>query len=182
MLLYTGCDKNNEANESDAESYDVWEIGVIAYSVDSLCEKINESKTGDSDAIIKRNKINEIEKLVYPELNTNDFDLLYIEVNQYSIFYYFMPKSNMKNDFTTFSYNKGIIIRISREGNEGNSSFDAVKKQLGLELTDDGYIYDKGRNALTIPYDFTNILIQVPDELNTYETLTKLCTFKEIIP
>lgn len=89
VLLCTGC-----ADTSDfTGGRDV--MPLIVHNIDSLCEKINESKKSENqDYILTYNKVNEIEKVVYPELNNVDFDLYSIMVSQYSIQYHFKPKGD----------------------------------------------------------------------------------------
>lgn len=194
IVLSTGCvvkdntdtsDLTDEtiSNKSNNESYDISELPLTVYNIDSLCVKINNSKkSGNSEWVFTINNVNEIEKVVYPELNNSNFYLIRIDVYSKRMFYYFMPKDSIDDTSISFNYNEGIVVTVSRDGTKEDNAFEAVKKQHNLKTTKDGYLYNEEHNKLYIPYDYSWISIRVPDELNTYETLTDLCTFKEIVP
>lgn len=115
------------------------------------------------------NPLSGINDFIVPVLRIVEFEFMYLEINEYSFFYYYMPRET--DNPLVFDYDKGIVVTISREEN----SFETVISQLGL-LSQDGFALDSHRNTWHINNAGKNICIAFPcnvlikdkDKLNDY--------------
>ncbi len=111
--------------------------------------------------------------LFIPNLLSSDFKLLYIWVNDYNYFFYYMPVDYSKRNF---DYDQGIEVSFSKE----SVSFAAVMEQLDLTPVN-GIAYDSSRNTWFIDKDGRCLDIAFPQSLpvTTEEELYSYFEFEE---
>ena len=75
-----------------------------------------------------------------------------------------------------FSYEYGITVTFRRTdgesaGSDNDDPLAALLEQADVPLTEDGFLYEKDKNTLTLSVGDTWMAICVPDDLNDYDTI-----------
>ncbi|MBO5020236.1 MAG: hypothetical protein J6D52_06200 [Clostridia bacterium] len=121
-------------------------------SIDGL-----KARFADFSTMLSENKSN---TLYYPEMLIEGYDLLFIEMNSHYVFYYYMPTESINNNADcSFDYETGFIVTLSLDYIQGNR-MQILSNQLGIDISDNGTIYDEERDVLIVPignlvYDIT---------------------------
>ncbi len=121
-------------------------------SIDGL-----KARFADFSTMSAENKSN---TLYYPEMLIEGYDLLFIEMNSHYVFYYYMPTESINNNADcSFDYETGFIVTLSLDYIQGNR-MQILSNQLGIDISDNGTIYDEKRDVLIVPignlvYDIT---------------------------
>jgi len=118
-------------------------------------------------------KVGELSTIYVPPQTLSGRQLYLIEVSPYSIHYYYMPGETAAG----FSYSEGILVTNHREPEFNPNTFFEDNHMIPDE---DGFVYEADQNKMTFIQDGGIISIQVPDILNDYDTLRKLCQVKRI--
>lgn len=118
-------------------------------------------------------EIGALSTIYVPPQTLSGCQLYLIEVSPYSIHYYYMPGETAAG----FSYSEGILVTNHREPEFDPNTFFADNHLIPDE---DGFVYEADQNEMTFIQDGGIISIRVPDVLNDYDTLRKLCQVKRI--
>ncbi|MBR2634628.1 MAG: hypothetical protein IKD31_03510 [Clostridia bacterium] len=164
-------DNTVEANDKTVE------IELVPYIFASFSEfesavKNAEERTSDSSVADDIN-LGAISHYYTLEKAFEGFELTQIEVLPKRIIMYYVPNSSTSK---AFDYNTGILVTYARrEANASENPLAALADQVGMDLTNEGYLYDKKRNTITFAAGNSWMSIRVPDNMNEYKQLTPLC-------
>ncbi len=163
--------QNSETSE-EAEA-----LSCMFSSVDSLTERIKEaSDPSAADAAETRVKLGQLSSFYAPDAAAfPGYRLLQIEVLPDYILYYYMPDDETTNGFDA---DCGITVTYCRNTDVTLSS---LSSQLGIKLTDDGFLYDAERGDLSFAVETAVLTIHAPEQCNNYDWLKASCTVEKII-
>ncbi len=139
--------ENNKNNET-AYRYNAEYQSLIFDSVDDLKQTLKDYNTNDemkADPKLARSNFSDMKLEYIPTMKDLRYKLLFIEVNQYRIFYYFVPKKEK-----TFDYAYGIVVTFSRES---GASIKIVGDQFNAVYEKDGSFYYEKGNEWFIPLE-----------------------------
>lgn len=156
---------------------------IVCHSIEDLQAAVSSNKTSET---ISTMSLSTLDSIYYPTLDFDGYDLYQIEILPRYIIYYYMPAS-LSGEF--FSYKNGITVTFKRTDGDLASSVSSdpmapLVEQAGVPLTEENVLYEKDKNALTIPVGNTWMEVRVPDSLNKYEELVNtlgLATGKEVV-
>lgn len=177
VLFVTSCGKNTDNNTSETvhagtqteQKYEKFE------SVEELKSRFNNAAISSVDT----NSDNMV--LYYPEMLIEGYDLLFIEMDSYYIFYYYMPIEMITNNSECiFDYNVGFVVSVSIEESDGNA-MEILSNQLGIGISDDGTIYDEKNNNLIVPIGNTVYDITFPESYTGARTVNTVFTIKSVV-
>ncbi len=80
----------------------------------------------------------------YPVIENGEYEMLYMEVNRYNVFYYFVPSGSR-----TFDHDTGIVVTFPRES---KTTINSVGKQLHAVYEEDGSFFYSENNTWFVPY------------------------------
>lgn len=166
-----------EVDDKTAEDDKTVEIEFIPDTFASFSEfasavKKAETRTSDSSVVDDAN-IGAISYYYAPEKAFEGFKLAQIEVLEKRIIMYYIPNSSTSN---VFDYSTGIIVTYAREeATTSKNPLATLADQVGMDLTDEGYLYEQERNTITFAVGNSWMSIRVPDDMNEYEQLAPLC-------
>ena len=130
------------------------------------------ASTSDSSVVDDAN-IGAISYYYAPEKAFEGFELAQIEVLTKRIIMYYIPNSSTSK---VFDYDTGIIVTYAcEEATTSKNPLAALADQVGMDLTDEGYLYEQERNTITFAAGNSWMSIRVPDDMNDYEQLAPLC-------
>lgn len=128
---------------------------------------------------LKTARVTDIEYFYAPTAAFEGYKLLRVTVSPWNIFYDYVPKDSTAD---RFSYDSGISVCISREeSSDSDDPLKALAEQAGIGLTEDGLLYEPGRQSITFAVGSSWMYIIVPESMNEYETLKKLCKAEKIV-
>ena len=131
------------------------------YSMDELINAVNDCQYNPdkyNSALYSTNKFQEFEMKYMPIINIPNYSLLNIQINEYYVFYHYVPTGD---DF--FSYQTGIVVAFPRE--EG-ATIEVIRMRKNATLEVDGSYYDDSTRCYFIPLDEKYYYIRFP---NSYE-------------
>ena len=144
-------------------------------TVDEMVNAVQQERQAKSkDSIAQANELEELSDIYAPANEFDGFQLLDIEVNPYSIFYYYMPVDNTSY---RFSSSEGILVTLYR-----NTEFDASRffAANGYRPDADGFAYEPENCEIAFIQDDTAMSVQVPEYMNDYDTIRSLCEMEKI--
>ena len=157
------------------ENVDMDPVSYVFNSIEELHTAISTQKAEESNHEHADSAINlsTLDSIYYPALNLDGYRLFQIEILQRRIIYYYMPTDS---DDDMFNYENGITITFNRtDCVQGTSDTTdpkvALTEQAGVPLTNEGLLYEKDKNTVTLFIDDTWMGIHVPDSLNNYDLL-----------
>lgn len=174
VLMLTSCADNQQVDtQCKIESE---EVSCVVTSVEELKSTINASRTTDEDNnVYKQNKISEINYFFEPAVPFEGYDLYFIEVNEYSFFYYYMPVKALEEMCNPAFINTiGIIVSISREPYK-DEPLQPIIDQYGVKPDNSGYIFIKKHNEVIWAIDKTRASITFPKSFTKYNEMVKYC-------
>ena len=167
LCLYSCCTQKELPNDTETTAVEDYEpASFVAYDMESFFAALQRSKAIqngtlktdaiDQAAILSQNNLSTIEELPVPVLKNENYRLYFVEVNQYSIFYYYVPV-DWKGEFV--DYDVTFVVTVSKQE---NSYFAALEQ---AEISDrDGYAYDSNKNTWYINYNGKRISVLHPTE------------------
>ena len=159
------------------------EVGGFWYDDYSVLDKMLASYGLTSAMSIRCNYISDIESYYVPSENAFEgFELDGIVIGRANIRYYYMPIGVCP--LYNSAYSVGIAISLNRSDmmvRFDGDPLDGIAIQIGIDVNEDGLIYDPCWNSIYAPIGNTFVRIRVADHLNNYEFLRDL-VFSEFIP
>jgi len=143
---------------------------------DELVRHILASKTGtEKDAYYGEWKISDIKEFYYPTVIIDGYEICEVSISDAAFSFFYIPVGG-----TNFMRDTGIIIDIMRpEYVDASDPFGGKREILDrdtISYIDDGnMMYIKDMNDMTAIIGNTLLCIRVPNRLNNYEYLHKLC-------
>lgn len=180
----TGSHEVTDEQILEQDNIEVEEVSVVVKSTEKLINAIKEAKSPDStNDVYIRNKLQDIEYFYEPAVEFPGYELLHIEVNEYYIFYRYMPEKIIHDtDSPAFDYNNGIEVTIARadymqKNVEWNNPLQPIIDQTGIEPNKDNVIYDREQNTITWAVDgHTWIDMRFPESFTIkYEDMVGYC-------
>lgn len=172
-------DSSMPAGAADLEEEEM--MPAVFSTVEGLIYAAN---GGDVPAVNEEQKqalktVTDIEYFYAPTAAFEGYKLLRIAVSPWNIFYYYVPKDGAADQF---SYDSGISVCYSREeSSDSDDPLKALTEQAGIGLTEDGLMYEPGRQSITFTAGSSWMSIRVPESMNEYEALKKLCKAEKIV-
>ena len=179
VITFMGCGKlltkdSEEFMEGDLPEY-------VGYDLDLFIKELQQYKNGttekvqdDKAILMNNNNFSEIDEITIPNIKSDKYIFLHMEVNKYNFKYYYGPENTGENK--KFDYDTGIEVSVSREDN----SFLTVLNQL--DLTDlDGLAFDTDRNTWHINNEGRCVTVRFPktEIVDTVDLLYEFFEFKE---
>ena len=179
VITFMGCGKlltkdSEEFMEEDLPEY-------VGYDLDLFIKELQQYKNGttekvqdDKAILMNNNNFSEIDEITIPNIKSDKYIFLHMEVNKYNFKYYYGPENTGENK--KFDYDTGIEVSVSREDN----SFLTVLNQL--DLTDlDGLAFDTDRNTWHINNEGRCVTVRFPktEIVDTVDLLYEFFEFKE---
>ncbi len=93
----------------------------------------------------------------YPVIENGEYEMLYMEVNRYNVFYYFVPSGSK-----TFDHDTGIVVTFPRES---KTTINSVGKQLHAVYEEDGSFFYPENNTWFVPYKDSFYDICFPEKI-----------------
>ena len=149
---------------------------LYAGSIEELVEKIQAEKKNvapHKKGAESRYEIGELNELLYPEIQSEEYVLIFAEINPYRILYYYQPVSEVSGEIhTPFDYKTGIVVGVSREKNEegGAGAIQVIAKQIGADISPDGTVYDARTKTLSISTEEAYYYVRMPGNCDCVET------------
>ncbi|MDD3819542.1 MAG: hypothetical protein PHG41_06910, partial [Actinomycetota bacterium] len=114
--ISTGNHETVDEQNLEQGNIEVEEVPVVVKSTEELINAIKEAKSPDStNDVYIRNKLQDIDYFYEPAVEFPGYELLHIEVNEYHIFYRYMPEEIIHGtDSPDFDFNNGIEVTITR--------------------------------------------------------------------
>lgn len=167
-------DLSNNAVEADDKAVEIEFIPDTFSSFSEFASAVKNAETRISDSsVVNDANIGAISYYYAPEKAFEGFELAQIEVLAKRIIMYYIPNSS---ESKAFDYNTGIIVTYAREeATTSKNPLAALADQVGMDLTDEGYLYEQARNTITFAAGNSWMSIRVPDDMNEYEQLAPLC-------
>lgn len=165
---------SNNAAEVDDKTVEIEFIPDTFASFSEFASAVKKAETRTSDSsVVDDANIGAISYYYAPEKAFEGFELAQIEVLAKRIIMYYIPNSSTSK---VFDYNTGIIVTYAREeATTSKNPLAALADQVGMDLTDEGYLYEQERNTITFAVGNSWMSIRVPDDMNEYEQLAPLC-------
>ena len=145
----------NDINEND-DDYCVEYPSVIFRSIEELTEAVQRYKTDpemQSDPVMIINEFDKLDIKHIPVMNSEDFILDFIEINKYSVFYFYKQAQADK-----FDYDTGLEVAFSREG----GGIEPVIRQFNAVCEEDGSFFVTNVHSWFIPYEDSFYYITYP--------------------
>lgn len=170
----SGEEVNNNLTGVNAQ---VEEVSVVVKSTEELKAAIKDSLAlGADNEVYNRNRLRDIEYFYEPAVIFHGYKLLQIEVNEYYIFYYYMPESLMQAaEPLMFDYRIGIVFAVARPDDAFEDPLQPIIVQTGIRPNKDNVIFDEARNSLAWAVDQTRVYIQFPKSFTEYEEMLSFC-------
>ena len=179
VITFLGCGNllNKDAEEFMEEDLPEY----VGYDINLFLKELEQYKNGAIEEIqedkaiqMENNNFSEIKEIIIPNIKSDEYVFIYMEVNKYNFKYYYGLANTEKN--TEFDYDTGIEVSVSREEN----SFLTVLNQL--DLTDlDGLAFDTDRNTWHINNEGRCVTVRFPktEIADTEDLLYEFFEFKE---
>ena len=179
VITFMGCGNlltkdSEEFMEEDLPEY-------VGYDLDLFIKELQQYKNGttekvqdDKAILMNNNNFSEIDEITIPNIKSDKYIFLHMEVNKYNFKYYYGPENTGENK--KFDYDTGIEVSVSREDN----SYLTVLNQL--DLTDlDGLAFDADRNTWHINNEGRCVTVRFPktEIVETVDLLYEFFEFKE---
>lgn len=184
LAVVCGCNNIKADKSTDIQpSVEVEEVSVIVKSAEELKAAIKDSRnSGNDNEVYIRNKLRDIEYFYEPAIIFDGYELLQIEVNEYNIFYYYMPESLMHDaESLMFDYKNGIVVTIARLEGAFEDPLQPIIEQTGIEPNKDNVIFDKDHNSLMWAVGQTRAGIQFPKSFTQYEEMLSYCKVAKVM-
>lgn len=165
VMTFSSCNATIQLkHNSTTINYVVDYPSVWFYSVDELLEAVHEYPAcvnEDNRFCYERNKFGELIIDYYPQVD--DYKLKGIEINEYNVFYYFIPIAKESND-QDFNPNAGIIVEFGRREN-GGPTIDSLQQYYSASLGEDGSFFVEKYNVWVVPVGENCYIIDFPDSM-----------------
>jgi hypothetical protein len=205
LILFYGCadSLNNMTNppetgksDLDDNSAAVFEVEVMPLIIkniargtykEELIKQLGLLKMSEKESLeyiaYTQNKLDILEYFYYPSVEIDGYELYCVEATKYSFQYYYAPKEGQNGEYW-FSHDTGILITIQRP--EYVDASDPLKiltdqmDRLGMDyIAEDNFLWGKTNSDMTAQLGDVWFMVSVPDKLNEFEFLVKIC--QEII-
>ncbi len=178
-ITFLGCGNlltkdSKEFMEEDLPEYVGYDLDLFFNELQQYKNDTTEKVQDDKAILMKNNIFSEIDEIMIPNIKSDKYVFLHMEVNKYNFKYYYGPKNTGKNN--KFDYDTGIEVSMSREDN----SFLIILNQL--DLTDsNGLAYDMDRNTWHINNEGRSVTVRFPktEIVDTVDLLYEFFEFKE---
>ena len=178
----TGKSIENAGDGNVEVEYPAEELTVVVKTKDELIATLKSSRGSESNnEVYKQNKLQDLEYYYEPAVTFPGYELMYIEVTEYRIFYYYMPESLMKDDPVMFDSANGIVVTIARWEGESEDPLQPIVEQTGIEPNKDNVVFDKKHNSLTWPVGQTWADIRFPRSFTQYEEMLSFCKVNKVM-
>ena len=188
-LLVSGCHTRDAVREDTpetetqeaptaqmSEGAPAGEMETLWYdSVQALAEAIRaERNAAKKHQIAVDNRLEDLSVLYAPAAPYEGFALFKVEVNPYSVFYYYLPEDD---ELGQIDPKKDIIVTVYRSD---EFTMDSICAQHGIKPDADGFAYAPKNGKIFFQMDDTVIGICAPEDMNDYDTLRSLCQVKRM--
>ena len=164
VLGLFGCRQAKKENGGADAALAVDPAGVYFDSIEQLFKTIGDYPAGldkDEAALCRANGFDEIAVDCYPQITDKAFVLLKIEVNPFSLFYYYVPAGTL-----SFSPSSGVLVTVPREK---EATIAAIERQFGVSAEADGSIFVSENRSRFVPMGSSYYKISYPDSMQTCE-------------
>jgi hypothetical protein len=150
VLMLSACstqsvkDSDGFTVRTNAETEDV---SLVFNSVEAFKQVLKDYKDNDklkNDQNYISVDFENLDVKGYPVIENGEYEMLYMEVNRYNVFYYFVPSGSK-----TFDHDTGIVVTFPREG---KTTINSVGKQLHAVYEEDGSFFYSENNTWFVPY------------------------------
>jgi len=147
-----------------------------ASSVDELVEAIIAAKkASDEDKVRDPNKLHELDYFYKPATAFPGYELLFIEVNERTVLFYYMPSYlSYSARKMSFDYNEGIIFAMYRD--TVNSEFLQPNTGETEEIK-----YFSSLNELHWVQDKSRMYIRFPESFKDYDSMKVYCRAEKVV-
>lgn len=158
----------------DVEPVEVEPVSPVFSSVNELYAAVTAAKASrDADSPVC---LSSLDRVYYPALKLDGCELCGIQVLPQRIIYYFVYDMPTDPGEDIFGYEYGITVTFRRTdsesaGSDNDDPLAVLLEQAGVPLTEDGFLYEKDKNTLTLSVGDTWMAICVSDDLNDYDTI-----------
>ncbi len=144
-------------------------------SVPALVDAIRAERTAlQKHQIAADNRLEGLSVLYAPAAAYAGFELFKVEVNPYSVFFYYLPEDDESEQI---DFEKDIIVTIHRSD---AFTMDSICAQHGITPDTDGFAYAPKHGKIFFQAEDTVIGINAPESMNDYDTLRSLCIMERI--
>lgn len=165
--------KESETAHTDGLVIEIDPAPEVFSSLPEMISAIKEADGGTDDIM----NLDAIEYFYAPAKPIEGQELLCIEVLEWIVTYYYMPVGSAE----PFNYDEGLTVTYRRSDRmtEGYT-LGEMAERYGMEITDDGLLYDPERNEIVFSAGDSTMHITVPDSMNEYELLKGYCYAEKI--
>lgn len=168
---------SDQADHAGNSNVEADPLPVYADSVDELISKIEAIKQEKASDI---NNIAALRELIVPNFSVEGYELLTIEVSQFSILYYYIP-STVSRDGALVDRDRDIVIAVRRsEYVDQEDPLQPLIDQSGITPNEDGYLYDKIRREITFAYGDVWVSVTAPESFQDYQAIKALCSVETV--
>jgi len=175
IMLFSGCGSIDSDTKPQEDPYPDY-VPLVFSSVDELADAIKNADSMENGR--GKSLLETLEYFYAPAQTPEKYKLSYVEVLEHNIIFCYVPDhaDGQSRERIQYIYFRGDKVT------DDSDPFSVVLEQYDLTPTAEGLAYSEKDNSMFFRVGNSRMHVTVPDSLNSFAQMKKLCTAMLVEP